>query len=204
VDGHDLADVALVDVLHPLLLQPLVAVAEAGDDRQALLPGLLARLDHAAHAGGVGRHRLLAEDVLAGGDGVLQLHRAEAGRRREQDDVDAGVDDLLVGVQAEELVVRLDGDLLGQLGVVLKALERRLKAVAVHVAHGGELAVAVGTEGLGGGPGAAAAAADEADLEGVGPGGVDEAGGEQHAAGEAGLKEFASVGHRRCPRCGSG
>ena len=49
------------------------------------------------------RYVFLGEDVLAGRDGCLQLHRPKMGRRGEQHDV-AGFDDFLVGVEAHEFM----------------------------------------------------------------------------------------------------
>ena len=66
----------------------------------------LADSEHRAHAGRVDGDRLLGEDVLAGLDGGLEVHRAEAGRRGEDHDVDVAGDHLLVGVEADEAVAR--------------------------------------------------------------------------------------------------
>src|SRR5439155_18490619 len=54
-----------------------------------------------------------------------------------------------------------------------------VQAVGEHIAHGDELDVLVGRQRLLGGPGAAAAAADQADAERVAAGSVDVGGGGQ-------------------------
>ena len=101
----------VVDALHDLALGVLVAVAEAGDDGLVLLLGLAAGVDDRLHAGGVDGHGLLAEDVLAGLDGRLDVQRPEVRRRGQEHHVDVAVEDLLVGVEADEAVVGLHVDL---------------------------------------------------------------------------------------------
>ena len=45
---------------------------------------------HGANAGRIDGHRLLAEDVLAGLDRRLEMHRAEMRRRGKNDNIDPG------------------------------------------------------------------------------------------------------------------
>ena len=61
-----------------------------------------------------------AEDVLAGLHRGFEMHRAEAGRRGQDDEVGAAVDRLLVGVEADELPLfrHVDGRILEQLVAV--------------------------------------------------------------------------------------
>src|SRR4051812_31880818 len=94
--------------------------------------------------------------------------RPESGRGREQDHIDAAVDDLVVGVEAEERLVDLDAgaEFLAALQPRRRALDNRL----VYIGDGGQLSVRVGTERLSRGPAAAAARAHEPDLERVGDG----------------------------------
>ena len=98
--------------------------------------------------------------------------RAEVRRRAEQHHVDAAVEQLLVGVEADEPMVGLDVDLAGDLLVVLEDRQALLEPVLEGVGHGDELDVRVGGERLGGGAGAAAAAADQADAQHVAAGRV--------------------------------
>src|SRR5262249_34881908 len=90
----------------------------------------------------------------------------------QQDHVDAAVDHLLVSIEADELAVVLDVDLAGDLLLTTKCAETLLDAIGKGVAHGDELDVLVGVERLGGGTGAAAAAANEADFQHVAAGGM--------------------------------
>ncbi len=83
----------------------VVAVAQARDERQVLLLGFFGGFQHAADAGGVDGHRLFAEHVLAGGDGRLQMRRAEVRRRGQDHDVDVGGQQLFIGVKADERVI---------------------------------------------------------------------------------------------------
>lgn len=130
----------------------------------------LLRLFHAFHhraqAGAIDGHGLFAEDMLAGVDGGLDVHRTEAGRGGENHHVHAAVDDLLVGVEADKFP--LFGDI-NFVGLVFEngfeGIEAGIDFVAEDFAHGPEDDVAVAAEGLVGRAGAAAAAADETDLE---------------------------------------
>jgi hypothetical protein len=83
------------------------------------------------------------------------------------------------------------------LGLQRKRLKvgRSLQAVLEGVAQGNELDVFVGPERLGGGPGAAAAAADQADAQQVAAGGVHVRGGRQRPGdGGGGLQEITAAG----------
>ncbi len=79
-----------------------MAALQADDNLQSLLIGQLVVFHHRAEAGGVGANGLLHEDVLARGDGGGIVDRAEARRRGQQDDIGAGGDRLLVGVETSE------------------------------------------------------------------------------------------------------
>ena len=130
----------------------------------------LAALEHPPHPRGVDRHRLLHEHVLALIDRVLEVFGPEPGRRRQNDDVDAGVDHLAVGIKAGVAV-------LGRRLEALAALERPAlaelseAAVAVlhpvleRVGHRHQLDRSSRREGLGRGTRAAPSAADQADAE---------------------------------------
>ena len=192
----DVADRAVVDALHRLALAVVVAPAEAGDDRQVLLLRLAARLQDRADAGGVDGDRLLAEDVLAGLDGRLEVQRPEVRRRGQEHHVDAAGDHLLVGVEADEAAVGRDVDLGRRSSASFwSVLEAVLEPVLEGVAHRDELDVRVGVQGLRGRAGAAAAAADEADAQGVAAGGVDQRRGTQRdGAGRGGGQELAAQG----------
>src|SRR5262249_52493351 len=142
-----------------------VAHLQPGDEREAFLLRFLGGGENRADAGAVHGAGLLGEDVLALLDGVLHVDGAEARRRGEEHDVHTAVDDLLVGVEADETFLRLDVDLAGDFLLAAQGGEALLDAVGEGVAHGDELDVLVGVERLGGGAGAPAAAADQGDLE---------------------------------------
>ncbi len=116
--ADDVADRPVVDPLHALDVAGLVAALGAGDDRQALLVGLLIGGQHLADAGAVDGDRLLGEEVLAGLDRGLDVQGPEAGRRRQHHQV-AAVDHLLIGVEADEAAVVGDVELLLAMRVVL-------------------------------------------------------------------------------------
>ena len=73
----------------------------AGDDGQLLGLGLLVGGQHLADAGGVNAHGFLGEQVLAGLDDRFDVQGPEARRRGQHHQV-AAIDDLLIGVEADE------------------------------------------------------------------------------------------------------
>ena len=108
VQGHNVADGAVVDALHRLALGVFVAITEAGHNRQILLLRFTARFEDGANAGRVDGYGLFAEDVFAGGDGGLEMCRPKVRRRAEQHHVANG-DDVLIRVEAgEQLHVRVE------------------------------------------------------------------------------------------------
>ena len=94
---------------------------QADADGQVLLLGFFGRGQNHPHAGAVDGDRLFHEDVLAGLDGRLEMDRAEAGRRGQDHQVGTGVDRLLIGVEADELPLLGNVDLLGL--VVLQLIQ---------------------------------------------------------------------------------
>jgi hypothetical protein len=143
---------------------------------------------HLADARPVDGHRLLGEDVLARRHRRLEVHRPEARRRRQDDVVDArGVYHLLVGVQPTEGAA-LEVDLVAQvlddpvfLGEVGQPAAEVVGLGLEEVADGDDLDALGGLQDVLGGAGAPAAAADQADLDGVGALGVDAPRGQQGA-----------------------
>ena len=163
-----------MDLLDGLFQRLVVAAHQAAGDLEVLLRGLLAGLQHAANARRVDGERFLHEHVAALRHGVFQVDRPEAGRRGQQHDAAGAqrVDGLLVAVQPTNCRS------LGTSTCLANCSARFLRLAASRfvedVGHGPELGRALGAQGLGGGPGAASAAADQGDLDrvvlaGVGP-----------------------------------
>ena len=173
VHGDDIADGAVVDFLDGGLGGEGVSAIETGDEGEFFFFGNCGAFGDGADAGGVGGHGFFGEDVFAGLNGVFDVGRAEAGRGGEQHDIDAGVDELLVGIKADETAVGRDVDLIWRGSGFLDTGEAALEAVWERVGHGDEDGALVGGECLGGGAGSAAAAADEANFETVTASGVD-------------------------------
>ena len=120
--------------------------------------------------------------------------RAELRRRAEQHHVDAAVDQLLVGVEADEPVLgRRRRPSTPTFSSCLQVARLLLEPVLEGVGHGDELDVRVGGERLGGRAGAAAAAADQADPQHVAAGRVDGRAAPASVAGDGrGLEELAA------------
>ena len=167
--GDDLADVAAVDALHRLDVAELVAALGSGDDGQILALGFLGGGKDLADAGAIHGDRLFAEQVLAGGDGRLDVVGAEPGRGGEDHEVDARVDHFLEGIEADEAAVVGDVDLVAEFRQLVLGV---IEVVAEQVAHRVELDVRRRVDRLLGGAGPSTAAADEAHFDDVAPGGV--------------------------------
>ncbi len=127
---NDVADRAVVDALHGLDVDGLVAALRARDNGQLLLRGLLGGLDHHLVPGGTHADGFFHEDVLAGLDRRGQMNRPESRRRRQDDQVHIRQgQDLLVGIEADEAAV------VGDTELFLEALE----PVAESVGQGDDL-----------------------------------------------------------------
>ena len=135
----------------------------ARDDAQALGLGLLGRRHDGPVALGVHADGLLQEGMDPLGGGVLEMDGTEHGRGGHDDHVHAGVDDLLVGVEAREAV--LGGHHLAEFP--FDGFARIPDPVGEDVAEGGDGNPVRGGEEVAHGAVAAAAAADQAALEGT-------------------------------------
>lgn len=201
VEGTDLSDLTVMDAFEEFAEGVVVAPAEAGDDGQVTFLGEAGGFHDGPDAGGVGGHGFFAEDVFTGLDSGAEVDGAEAGRGGEEDDIDTGIDDALVGVEADEAVFGADIDAMGA-GFAGDAGEGSLDGAIEDITDGEQLGIGIGLEGLGGGAGAATAAADEADLEdvtggdGVGFGGDEVGAGDStgEGGGGGGFEEFATGG----------
>ena len=173
---HDLADLAGVNAANRFAEAEVVAEAEARHDRDVLLPGEFASLQHGAHAGGIDGTRFFGEDVLARFNRGPHVNRPKVRRRREQYDI-ARRDHVLVGVESGEARLGFYCDLVGDFLFGAEVGEARLQPILEGIGHGDELDVLVGGEGLDGGSGAAIAAADEPDANDVVTRGMERRGG---------------------------
>src|ERR1051326_3606777 len=165
VESADFTNGAIVDLLHDGADAVVVAVTEAGDKGEIFPLGFFDSGEAAADAGGIRRHRFPAEDVLSRRDGGFQMKGAETGRRGENDNIDAAVDNFLVSVEADETFFGRDGDFLGMVGA--KVFQAVLKAILESVAHCDQRDIFIGVESLAGRAGTAAAATNEANPKSV-------------------------------------
>src|SRR5207245_324596 len=76
--GDDVADGAVVEVLHRGDVAELVAALGAGNDGQVFLVRRFIGVQYGADAGAVHRDRLFGEDVLASRHGGREMNGAEA------------------------------------------------------------------------------------------------------------------------------
>ena len=160
--GHHLADGSVVNPLDGFAVARVKAALQAREQAQFLLLGQVAGGLHPPHAHRVDAVRLLHEDVLARADPRLGVHGVKLRRTGDQHHVHA-VDHLLVAVEAHEAVVVVHRHLLGM--GLFEVIAGGLEVVGEDVTHGHQFHVGAGLEALVGGPGAASAAADHADLD---------------------------------------
>ena len=145
----------------------------AGDDAEVLLARLLVGREHRADAGGIGRYRLLREDVFPGSHCRLEVNGTESGRRRQDNHVDVRGENFLVGVEAgvdpvagdleAGLVPRGEGRILA--GLLVERDTRLLDAVGTQIAERGDLDALGGHEDIGDRAGATSSGADHAHLD---------------------------------------
>ncbi len=169
------AERAVVDSLDGLLVEGVVVALEADADFEILLFGHLGGRQHAANSRSIDSDGLFHEGVFSLFDGIRKVDGPEMGRGREDRHVDAGVDGLLVGVEADEAALRRHVDLPGKTLVrfpvvagVLPLAERGqagFELVGEQVGHRPELHRPRGCQGLRGRAGAAAPASDQGDFE---------------------------------------
>jgi hypothetical protein len=122
---------------------------------------LVERLEAAADPGAVDGHRLLREDVLAGGDRGLDVGRAERRRRRQDHVVDVARQHLLVGIEADEAGVVGHGELVAEPSSQHRP--RLVEPILEGVGHRHDADARRGVDDVAGGARAASAAADQAD-----------------------------------------
>ena len=164
--GGDFANRAVVHAGECLTHPPVVSPAETRDDREVLLGGHLARLQHAADAGGIDRNGLFDEHVLAGLDGVAKVLRTEVRRRGQQHHVDV-VSDVLEIVESAETHLGHDVDPVAD-PRFLQSRQLALEPIAEGVAQGDQAGVRVGRESVDRRSAAATTATDQPDLQGLG------------------------------------
>src|SRR5262249_37289183 len=107
VDGANWANRPFMQPLVESLMGRRIAVTET---RYEAPPFSLPRLDgfkRRANSRYIRSQGLFCENVLVGRHGSLDMQRAETRWSREENDVYAAVDHLLIGVQPYELIVRL-------------------------------------------------------------------------------------------------
>src|SRR5665213_1980939 len=199
------AKVAKLPILNPLDgfdVVGLMMALKSDADLEVLFLGFLDGGQEFANALGIGRHRLFRKDVLALLDGVLEMNRPKSRRRRDDDQVGAGVDRLLIGVEADKLMIVLDIDLVAVLA--LERVVRTLEAIFKRVGHRDQFDRPLrGAQRLPGGAASATAAADERDLDRLIAGGMsrprDKAigGGYRGGGGRRGLYKIATGGRSR-------
>lgn len=146
----------------------VIAIAKTRDDVQVFLGSQAAGFHHLAHAGRIDGNWLLAEDMLAGFDRVVEMDRAIVRARAKQHDIDAAVNHALIRVETMELTF------LGKIEAVLHLridrvrLDRLFELVLEQIAAGDELGVGISLERVFDRAIAAPAEADETDAKCVG------------------------------------
>src|SRR5262249_24029631 len=125
-------------------------------------------------------------------DRGFEVDRPEVRGGAEEDDVDAAGDDLPIGVEADEAAPRRQVDLGRDRLVVREGIQALPEAGPRRVSPPDELDARVAPEGLRGGAGARAAAADQADPQDVAAAGMGVRDGRQGGRGRGGSDELPS------------
>jgi len=113
----DIADGSVAGLLPGLEILSLVAPLRAGHHGEFQLLGLFSRGHDLADAHRIGAEGLLGEDLFPGLHCRNEMLGPVAGRSCQQDYIDVGGQYRLVGVEADEAVIRIDLDLIGDVRV---------------------------------------------------------------------------------------
>ena len=90
---------------------------------------------------------------MSGFESSSEVERPESGSRRQQNDVDTGVEDALVTVKTDELAFRRDADFAFQVRFFAESFEREIDPFLEDICHRVKLDVVVCCQGLFGGSG---------------------------------------------------
>ena len=168
--GENVADGTVVNPLEGFHVVPLVVPLETNADLQIFfLCGFDGR-ENFADSGCVDGNRFFHEDVLAGGNSRFEVDRSEAGRSRQNDQINIAGNHFFVGVKPSKFVIVVDLNLVAELRLQKRVLT--LKVIGERVSHCDELdgtgrfiRVASCAECLARRACASAAAPDDADLD---------------------------------------
>jgi len=97
----------------------LVAALGAGYEGELLFFGKFGGGNELPNARGIGGDWLFGEDVLAGFHGGFDVHRARVGRCAVDDDINIGLQQFFIGIQADEAHVVLDVYLGLDFGIII-------------------------------------------------------------------------------------
>jgi len=197
IDGADVTDGALVDLLENCALGQVVAPAKAGHNGELALLGFFDAFHNGANAGSVCSHRFFAEDVFVGFDGSFEVRRTEAGRSRKNHEVNPAFEDLLASVEANEAIFGADVNAFFDFAVFFQRVETSLEPILKGIAHRGQDYVFVRVKGLFSGAGAASTTADKADFDGVAGGCGGGFGAENERGGESAGKSRGAGGFEK-------
>ena len=160
LSADQFSDGTVVDLLHRFDIALLMTTLGSGDHRQPLALGDLGGSQYLADSRPIGGDRLLHEDMLTRSHSRLEVDRSESGRRRQDHHVDTGVEQLLVGIKADEAA------LLGNIEAIPQPLEvvsTRVETVAEQIRHRGDLDSFGGVHAVVGGTGSSASTADQSN-----------------------------------------
>ena len=156
----DVANHAVADAFPDFDPRQLAAQLRACQDRESEALGTIRRRLDRFHAGHIDCEWLLEEDVFARVDGGGKMHRPKMRRRGIQNEVDAGLQQLLICIEPDEAA---------RIGNVLPFLvqiaARRFDTVRKYVRQRGDLQMRTRVEEIQRGAAPATTASDETCLE---------------------------------------
>lgn len=165
----DIADSAVLQLLDRFDVGSFVPPLQTDLYDQVFFASQFVGFQNPANARAVDGNRFFHEDVLAGRDSLFKLQGPKPGWRRQNHQINVGVQQTFKGVESSKLLTVRDLNLVAMFDLV--AFVRSIQAIFKQIRHGHEIhRTARRVHRLIGGLRTPASAADQADLYGVGTG----------------------------------
>ena len=165
VNRADVTDLAAENFFIGRALRQMRAPAEPRGDREVLLFRFSNRFHDGAVTKGVGADWFLGKNMFIAFDGIFDVERTKAGRRRQQHHVDSAINNLPVGIEPDEALVVIHLHLAADLGIFFQIVAARSQIVGKRVAHCDQTDVGFRQQGVLRRSGTAATASHQSDFQ---------------------------------------